>query len=123
MAWIQVEAFKKELKNYQARTSSTRVQAAKALETTPGNLKFWLSGVRSPKRENLQKAAALFGCSVTKFMDDPGADIPGATTDSSEVDRYMLEVMGTEMSRLSEPQKQAAFDAWRAIVRGFESSR
>jgi len=30
-----------------------------------------------PSIEKLQRAASLFGCSVTEFVDDPGAEIEG----------------------------------------------
>ena len=72
MAWIQVEAFKKELNDFCTRNGKTQAQAALDLGTTYGNLRFWLTGKRSPRRDSLINAAKVFGCSVTRFMDDPG---------------------------------------------------
>lgn len=90
MGWPHVDAFKRRLAEYQARTDKTQAEVASELETTYGTLMFWLSGSRPPKRENMQRAAALFGCSVTEFMDDPGATVAGrSTADLSEARRFV----------------------------------
>lgn len=77
MAWVQLETFKKRLKEYQKATGKRQAQVAEDLGTTYGTLRFWLAGVRPPGFPNLQRAAILFGCSVTEFIDDPGREIAG----------------------------------------------
>ena len=76
-----------------------------------------------PGRLPLQELARLTGRPMADFDDDPGAPPPGATPDSSEIDRFMLRAMGSDLSKLTEKQKQNAFEAWRAIVRGYESPK
>lgn len=60
-------------------TGKTQVEAAEALGTTYGTLKFWLSGTRPPKNATLQRIVTVFGngCSLTEFVDDPGQEIAG----------------------------------------------
>ena len=77
MPWLRVSNFKKRLKEFQASTGKTQTEAAEALGTTYGTLKFWLSGTRPPKVETLQRLASVFGCSITEFIDDPGQMIAG----------------------------------------------
>lgn len=72
MAWARVDAFREAVRQYQERTGKTQAQVAEDLGTTYGTLRFWLSGTRPPKKENLTKAAEVFGCSITRFWDDPG---------------------------------------------------
>jgi len=79
MSWKRVSNFKKRLKEFQESTGMTQTEAAEALGTTYGTLKFWLSGRRPPKNETLQRIVKVFGngCSFTEFVDDPGAPIAG----------------------------------------------
>lgn len=77
MAWAQLETFKKRLKEYQKKSGKKQVTVAEELGTTYGTLRFWLAGVRPPGFPNLKRAALLFGCSVTEFIDDPGKKIAG----------------------------------------------
>ena len=122
MAWPQLDKFKARLSEYQRASGKTQAQVAAELDTTYGTLRFWLSGTRPPSLPTLQRASALFGCTVTEFLDDPGAPPDGATEDSSEVDRFMLRIIGTDLSKLTDREKQAAFEAWRSIIRGYEKA-
>ena len=76
-----------------------------------------------PGRLPLQELSRLSGRPMADFDDDPGAPPVGTNPESSEIDRFMLRVMGSDISKLTESQKQAAFEAWRAIVRGYESPK
>ena len=123
MSWPQVGIFKIRLKEYQGRTGRTQVQVADDLGTTYGTLRFWLSGTRPPNRENLHRAATVFGCSITDFIDDPGADVPGygegEGKDLSVEEKADLRAMGTDLSRLSPEQRPIVIRTWRALVDGF----
>ena len=122
MKWPQLDKFKARLSEYQRASGKTQAQVAAELDTTYGTLRFWLSGTRSPSLPTLQRASALFGCSVTEFVDDPGAPPAGATVESSEIDRFMLRIIGEDLTKLTDREKQAAFEAWRSILRGYEKS-
>lgn len=76
-----------------------------------------------PGRDPLKKLCALTGRPMSHFDDDPGAPPEGATEDSSEMDRFMLRVMGSDLSKLTDSQKQNALEVWRAIIRGYESPK
>lgn len=120
MAWAQVEAFHQALKGYQERTGKTQAQVADELGTSYGTLRFWLSGTRSPKRENLIRAAGLFGVPVTDFMDAPVfADMKTEVLD--ERGRFIKRVMGADLAAMPEIEREAAFQAWKAIVAGFRA--
>jgi transcriptional regulator with XRE-family HTH domain len=100
----------------------TQDGVAEALGTSTGTLRGWLyNRKRKPSLETLQKAAALFGCSITEFLDDPGAPPPGAAADASEFDRFMLRVMGSDLEALTDEQKVAAFEAWKATMKAFRA--
>ena len=109
MAWNRVDSFKKQVKEYQQRTGKTQAEVAKNLDTTYGTLRFWLSGVRPPKKENLQLAAALFGCSITEFIDDPGNPLPGidplAWASVSEQDRVLTAAFLAGLRDLPDEEK------------------
>ena len=120
MAWAQVEAFHQALKAYQEKTGKTQAQVAGDMGTSYGTLRFWLSGTRSPKLDNLIRAAELFDVPVTNFMDAP---IPGEMRSVvlDERGRFMKRVMGSDLAELPENEREAAFQAWKAIVAGFRA--
>jgi transcriptional regulator with XRE-family HTH domain len=75
MRWTQVGFLKRKIKEYQARTGKTQAQVAADLGTTYGTLRFWLSGTRPPKRENIQKMISVLGGRLSDYNHDPG-DLP-----------------------------------------------
>lgn len=94
MTWLRVSNFKIQLKAYRERAGKTNAQVAVDLKTTPGTLKFWLSGTRPPHIESLQWAATVFGCSVTEFVDDPNQEVAGQSTEGmSEKGRFLSSLM------------------------------
>ena len=122
MSWPQVDSFHQALKAYQERTGLTQSQVAKELGTSYGTLRFWLSGTRAPKLENMIKAATLFGVPVTDFMDAPVAgDMTAAVLD--ERGRFMRRVMGSDLAALTETEREAAFQVWKATVAGFQARK
>jgi len=119
MGWLRAGAFKKRLKEYQARTGKTQAQVAKDLGTTYGTLRFWLSGTRPPRVENLQAAVILFGngCSLSEFIDDPGKEIAGVdVTQLSEKRRFLAGLMfeGITAEGLSDEDAQLLYEDWLA---------
>lgn len=66
-----------EDKNYRERTGSTQAFIAEQLETTLTTYRNYLYGQKKPSDRFVQRASAFFGCSISRFMDDPGAEIAG----------------------------------------------
>jgi transcriptional regulator with XRE-family HTH domain len=90
MSWAQVDVLRSMLDAHKKATGETNADVAQKLETTIGTLGFWLTGTRTPKRANLQKLAAFFGCSVTRFMDDPNQEVAGRTAEGKSEQRRVL---------------------------------
>jgi transcriptional regulator with XRE-family HTH domain len=122
--WPHRDAFQARVREYQARTGVTQDGVAEVLGTTTGTLRGWLyNRKRRPSFDTLQAAAALFGCSVTEFVDDPGAPPEGAPVDATEFDRFMLRAMGSDLEALTDEQKVAAFEAWKATMKAFKARK
>ena len=117
MSWIQVTNFVKRVKEYQALTKKTQAQVASDLGTTYATLRFWMSGVRQPRLDTLQGAAALFKCSVVEFMDDPGQEIAGQDTSRlSDKRRFLAGLMheGITSDELSDEDAQFLYEDYLA---------
>ena len=121
MAWHQVENFRHHLKKYQEETGKTQAEVAQDLETTYGTLRFWLSGTRPPKVENLKRAASLFKCRVTEFIDDPGDPPPGITpekwAEASERTRVLGSAMFEDLLQMPEDEQEEYYKLWLQGVR------
>ena len=120
MSWVQVDAFRDHLKKYQEATGKTQALVAVDLGTTYGTLRFWLSGTRPPKVENLQKAAFLFGCSVTEFLEDPG-NVPAGLdpnnwAEASERTRVLASAMFEDLKSMPEDEQEAYYQLWKQGV-------
>lgn len=72
-----------------------------------------------PSLDIAQKLSEILGLRLGEVVDDPGASVEGAPEGASEVDRFMLKAMGSDLTKLTDTQKQAAMEAWRAIIRGY----
>lgn len=120
MTWAQVETFRAHLKRYQEVTKKTQAQVADDLGTTYGTLRFWLSGTRPPKVENMKKAATLFGCRVTDFIDDPMEVPPGIDpekwTQVSEKSRVLASAMFEDLVSIPEAEQDAYYELWKKGV-------
>jgi len=115
--------FKQAVKDLRLSRGITLQVVANLLELDINTLHDYLYKPHSrPGRDPLKLLAGLTGRPMTDFDDDPGAPPEGATEDSSEMDRFMLRVMGKDLSKLTEKQKRNALDQWNVMMRGYESS-
>jgi transcriptional regulator with XRE-family HTH domain len=113
--WTQQPAFRKESDRYKAAHKLTTKKVAELLHTTLGTLNAYLyRKTAKPSLEFLQNAALVFGCSVSIFIDDPGADRPTSVDLSpySEIDRYRFDqiVHTLDDPRLSDDDRQMLFE-------------
>ena len=120
--WPYREAFRKVVADYQRRTGKKQLEVAAELGTTLGTLRGWLySRVKKPSLDVLQRASALFGVSVTEFLDDPTPGDMVSAPPLGERARFMRRVMGSDLGAMSETEREAAFQAWKAIVEAFRA--
>lgn len=118
--WPQRIAFRAAMEDYQAREGLKRAQVATKLGVGLGTLN---NAYRPEARigiDVLVRAAGLFGVSVATFLDDAGAPPPGASGESTEIDRFLLRLIGDDLASMSDDQKQAAFGVWRAAVAAYK---
>lgn len=113
--WPQRTAFRKRLKEYGKAQSLTQAEVATQLGLTLSTLRMYLyDTTRRPTQRTLEKASQLFGCSVTEWIDDPGAERPGGVDLSNEspIDRYRFDQMLIAMSdkSLSDVDRQILFE-------------
>jgi len=123
--WPQREKFKALVKAYQKSTGKTQEEVAAELDVARSSLRFWMyQQKRKPSFDILKRAAKLFGCSVTEFVDDPagGAKVPGvgreAWAELSERDRVITSAMFADITAedLSEQDKDLLYAAWKEEV-------
>lgn len=120
LTWPQRPVFKAAVLAYRKAHNLTPEEMADALCVKPSYLHNLLYDKRVwPSLEIIQKSAEVLGLSITELTDDPGADIAGAPEGASEVDRFILKAMGSNLTKLTDVQKQAAHEAWSAIIRGY----
>ena len=121
--WPQRAEFRSQLLAWRKRERLTLKSASERLGVKYGTIRQYISPSRvdtKPSFELLKRAAALFGVSVWLFDDNPDV-ISDSESQLSAIDKFMANVVGNDLSRLTDHQKTAAFEAWRAIVRGYES--
>ncbi len=119
--WPQRPAIQRAVLAFRKERGLSPEQMAGILEVAPSYLHNLLYDKRVwPSLEVAQKLAEILGMKLGDVVDDPGAEITGATAASSDLDRFMLRTMGSNLSKLTDAQKQAAFEAWNAIIRGYE---
>lgn len=113
--WPQQPHFMEAAKNLMEAKGWSLDDLANELGYSPGTLHQYM--YNREKRPDafglLVPFCALAGRDITEFIDNPAAE------GGSEVGRFMAKAMGSDLSKLTDAQKQAAFDAWRAIVRGY----
>lgn len=98
------------MKEYQAKTGKTQTQAADDLGLSLSSLRQILyQKTRRASFDTCQKAASVFGCSVTEFIDDPGAPPPGVDAErwakATERDRVLASAMFEELVDVPEDLK------------------
>lgn len=115
MGWAQVDRFYAEVRKYQEATGKTQAQVAKDLGTTYGTLRFWLSGTRPPKVENMKKAASLFKCQVADFIEDSPApdDITPEEWASEETARTMASAVFLHAKQYSPADQKKFYQAYK----------
>jgi transcriptional regulator with XRE-family HTH domain len=123
--WPQREKFKAYVKAYQKSTGKSQRDVAEALDVARSSLRFWMyQQKRKPSLDILTRAAKLFNCSVTEFVDDPAglAKVPGveqeAWSELSERDRVIASAMFADITAddLSEQDKDLLYAAWKEEV-------
>lgn len=93
----------------------TKAELAEMFGIKEGSLhQYMYNSDKRPSLDVLQTVGRVTNRSITEFVDDPGAE------GDSELVRFMSRVMGSDLSKMTDQQMRAAFDAWRAIVRGYE---
>jgi transcriptional regulator with XRE-family HTH domain len=124
-AWPQREIFRACLKAYQENSGKSQEDVAGELGVARSSLRFWLyQQKRKPSFEVLKRAAKLFGCSVTEFVDDPAgaARVPGVAQDAwaalSERDKVIGIAVFHDITAddLTEEDKDMLFAAWKEEV-------
>ena len=93
--WPKRENYKTRLKAHLKLKGETQAQFAALLGLS---LTHFRNGLyREEKRlgvDALSQSAGIFGCSVSEFVDDPGAEIAGQTTEGlSEKSRFLASLM------------------------------
>jgi transcriptional regulator with XRE-family HTH domain len=118
--WPQREQFRLRFDAWKKARQLTTAEASGTLQVTEGTLKALLyRKTYKPGLEILQRAAAVFGCSVSEFIDDPGASAGGV--DVAELrpeDRAFMRAIGSDLTKLTPQQVENAKAAWKAIVKG-----
>lgn len=122
--WAQRDRFKDAVKEYREANAKVLRDVAELLGIKEQTLKDYLyrDNVK-PSLEVLQCAASVFGISVLEFLDSPE---PGELKTAPPLDeraRFMRRVMGSDLASLPETEREAAFQAWKAIVAGFQARR
>lgn len=117
-SWPQQSVFRARIDAYKKAHGITQKQLAEELGTSLGTLRFWLYGDRRPSLQSLQRVAALCGCSVTEFIDDPGQEIAGQVApDLTEKRRVIASMMfdGVTSTDLSDEDAQLLFEDFIAM--------
>jgi transcriptional regulator with XRE-family HTH domain len=125
--WPQRDRFKEMVKAHQKATGRSQEQVADAMGVARSSLRFWMyQRKRRPSFDVLKGAAAVLGCSVMEFVDDPGrTQVPGveqgAWAGASERDRVIAQAMFSDITSedLSEEDKDMLYAAWREEVAKF----
>ncbi|MDR2697139.1 MAG: helix-turn-helix domain-containing protein [Holophagales bacterium] len=118
--WPQRENFKRALEKYQAKTGKKQAEVAEDLNMSLHGLRqiLYQKGRRC-SFETAQRASALFGVSVTEFMDDPGAPPYGMDQEKwaaiRERDRVIASAMFSDITadQLTEAEKDELYRAYK----------
>lgn len=117
--WPQRKLFRDQVNAFRKANGLSRPEVAQRLGIDDGSLhSLMYDKSRGYSLDLLKRAAALFGCSLHEWIDDPGG-APPEMAEASELDRFMARTMGSDISKMTPEQKMAAFEAWKAIARGF----
>ena len=117
--WPLRKTFKKNISLYQKKTGKTQEQVALELGITVVHLRNCL--YRKDKRmgiDVLGRAATLFGCDITEFVDNPNAELPGIDpgemSHMTPAKRLILRSVAQKLSPDDVTDEQAE-KVWRAL--------
>lgn len=113
MDWPQRDRFALELRKYSDRTEETHAEIASKLGVSTASLRNYLYKSKKPGFITLQKASALFGCSVTLFVDDPGKKGKAAP----EGQDTFVETIRDLGSKMRPEQREWLLESAKALVR------
>lgn len=117
--WPQRPLIKAAVLAYRKEHKLNPEQMAGLLGVAPSYLHNVLYDKRVwPSLEVAQKLSEVLHLKLGEVVDDPGEEIPGASTDNSDFDRFMLKTMGKDLTELSDAQKQAGFQVWKSFMDG-----
>ena len=104
----------------------TPAQMAVMLKRSPSGLHSTLydSG-RHVGLDLIQEWARVTGHSILEYIDDPGRPVPGVSQEAfgeaTEEERVILRAVASDLAQLRPELRRPAFDAWTAIIRGFQA--
>lgn len=117
--WPQRPIIQKAILAYRKERGLSPEQMAEILEVGSSYLHNLLYDKRVwPSLEVAQKLSRSLGLKLGEVVDDPGALVEGSAPDHSGFDKFMLKTMGTDLSKMTESQKQAGFQVWKAFSDG-----
>jgi len=124
--WPQRTRFKALVTTYRANHGLTRKEVAVALGLAEPTLHNYLYNRRlTPSIDVIQRAARLFGVSITEMVDDPGSPTGGLAPElfakATAEDRSMIQEVFRDLIGLEASQKRAAFDLWKAGLKALSS--
>ena len=118
--WPQRALFKRYLKLLAKKEGLTMTEVAEKLGTTYNTLRQYISVARKdtrPSLEFIQRAAALFECSVTEFIDNPGEPMQGLALANSEEERVFLREVAHDIATLAPEKRRLLAESWPTILR------
>ena len=120
MSWPQYQKFRQVAKEYQAKTGEGQRTISEKLGINLFTYRNYLYGSKKPGIKTLKAAARLFGCSITEFVDDPGAPPPGIDRNAwavvSERDRVLCSAILEDIRSITNEEKDAYYDLWKQGV-------
>ena len=123
--WPQRAEFRRQLTAWRKREGLTLKEAAERLGSKYATIRQYISPARKdtkPSFELLKRAADLFGVSVWLFEYDP-SPVSGSEPQQSALVEFIKNAVGTDLEKMNSDQVHAAYDAWRAIVRVYETKQ
>ena len=122
--WPQRSKFKEAVLSYRKAKGISPEQMADILGIKQSHLHGLLYDKQvGPSKELIETASKILNLPLYELANDGSLEISGADPNASDMERFMLRVMGADLTKLTETQKQSAFEAWRAIVRAYEQPK
>lgn len=122
--WPQRVFWRQQVTAYRKANHLKLADVARDLDIAESTLKDYLytRDVR-PSVELLQRSVEVLGGSLTDYLTDPAAPVPGHTPREAQAlsddEKAQLRAMGTDLQSLTADQRSAAIRVWRATVDAF----